>query len=283
MANKNVQLKTKSGDYINPRTKASLVKNNNNENLGGVEADAQVNVIETVKVNGVALTPASKAVDVTIAADVEYSVAEVTPSSDVYVAAYQLAIDGTPSGTKVDIPKDMVVSAATVGTCTVADNPIQGLLVGDKYMDLTIANASQDHIYFSVSELMDIYTGGTGISVSNSNEVAIDNTVATRGTTLAHYGIADSMTKTAMDTAFGNMTAQELAQVSLATFTTNAQLNTIAEGLSVGDVVFVTDTNKLQTWDGSVFTPSDPAADTLYTRVDNNKTYVWANSQMNLA
>lgn len=283
MASKNVQLKTKSGDYIKPRTKASLVKNNKNENLGTVEADAQVNIIETVKVNGVTLTPTGKAVDITIATDAEYSVAEVTPSSDVFVAAYQLAIDGVPSGTKVDIPKDMVVSAATVGTCTVADTPIQGLLVGDKYMDLTIANASQDHIYFSVSELMDIYTGGTGITVSNSNEVAIDNTVATLGTTLSHYGITDSMTKTQMDTAFGNMTAQELAQVSLATFTSNAQLNTIAEGLSVGDVVFVTDTNKLQTWDGSVFTPSDPAANTLYTRLDDNKTYVWANSQMNLA
>lgn len=283
MTSKNVQLKTKSGDYIKPRTKASLVKNNNNEYLGGVEADAQVNVIETVKVNGVALTPTSKAVDVTIAADAEYSVAEVTPSSNVYVTAYQLSIDGTPSGTKVDIPKDMVVSAATVGTCTVADTPIQGLLVGDKYMDLTIANASQDHIYFSVSELMDIYTGGTGITVSNANEVAIDSTVATLGTTLSHYGIADSMTKTAMDAAFGNMTAQELAQVSLVTFTTNAQLNTIAEDLSANDIVFVTDTGKLQTWDGTVFTPSDPAADTLYTRLDNNKTYVWANSQMNLA
>lgn len=40
--------------------------NNDKTKLDGIAAGAQVNVIETVKVNGVALTPADKAVDVTV-------------------------------------------------------------------------------------------------------------------------------------------------------------------------------------------------------------------------
>lgn len=65
MTNRNVQLQNNSGDNLFPKTKGSLVYNNSNQALGGVEANAQVNIVETVKVNGSALTPdASKAVNV---------------------------------------------------------------------------------------------------------------------------------------------------------------------------------------------------------------------------
>ena len=65
MTNRNVQLQNNSGDNLFPKTKGSLVYNNSNQALGGVEANAQVNVVETVKVNGSALTPdSSKAVNV---------------------------------------------------------------------------------------------------------------------------------------------------------------------------------------------------------------------------
>lgn len=65
MTNRNVQLQNNSGDNLFPKTKRSLVYNNSNQALGGVEANAQVNIVETVKVNGSALTPdASKAVNV---------------------------------------------------------------------------------------------------------------------------------------------------------------------------------------------------------------------------
>ena len=48
------------------RTLASLVKNNQGQDLGDVEAGAQVNIIESVKVNGTALTPSSKAVNISV-------------------------------------------------------------------------------------------------------------------------------------------------------------------------------------------------------------------------
>ena len=48
------------------RTLASLVKNNAGQDLGDVEAGAQVNKLEAVKVNGTAQTITNKAVDITV-------------------------------------------------------------------------------------------------------------------------------------------------------------------------------------------------------------------------
>lgn len=57
MTELNVQIKNKNGDLLYPKTKAAVVFNNSNESLGTVESGAEVNIIEEVQVNGVALTP----------------------------------------------------------------------------------------------------------------------------------------------------------------------------------------------------------------------------------
>lgn len=67
MAEKNVQIvdkKTKNNLY--PKTKGSIVINNAGANLGDVEAGAQVNKIEKIKVNGVELSIITKEVDITL-------------------------------------------------------------------------------------------------------------------------------------------------------------------------------------------------------------------------
>ena len=63
MTDKNVQIKDVNGNNLFPKTKGAMVFNNSNENLGGVEAGAQVNLIEKIKVNGTELTISSKAVN----------------------------------------------------------------------------------------------------------------------------------------------------------------------------------------------------------------------------
>jgi hypothetical protein len=68
----------------------------------------------------------------------------------------------------------MVVSNGEVKTVTVADEPYQGAQVDDKYIDLTIANASQNHIYIPVKDLVDVYTKGDGIDISNSNVISVE-------------------------------------------------------------------------------------------------------------
>ncbi len=58
----------------------------------------------------------------------------------------------------INIPKDMVVSSGSVKTVTVADEPYDGAEVGDKYIELVIANADQDKLYIPANSLVDVYT-----------------------------------------------------------------------------------------------------------------------------
>ena len=50
MANKNIQLKDLQGNLLFPKTQAAVVFNNAGKALGGVEENAQVNIIESVMV-----------------------------------------------------------------------------------------------------------------------------------------------------------------------------------------------------------------------------------------
>ena len=127
MAEKNIQIKNLAGDLLFPKTKGAVVINNAGANLGGVEAGAQVNKIETIKLNGVALAIADKAVNVELPAAVEYTIAKAEAADEGFAATYQLAKDGVAFGTKINIPKDMVVEAGTLKKCAEAGKPVEGL------------------------------------------------------------------------------------------------------------------------------------------------------------
>ena len=137
MTEKNVQIKDLTGNLIFPKTKAALVVNGNNENLGEVEAGAQVNKIEKIKVNGVELSIVSKAVDIAVPG---YTLTKATTADSGYAATYQLFKDGVAIGDKINVPKDMVVSSGRVKYCETVNTPVSGLAVGDPYIELTIAN-----------------------------------------------------------------------------------------------------------------------------------------------
>ena len=77
----------------------------------------------------------------------------------------------------IDIPKDMVIESGSVGTVTVADEPYAGAEVGDKYIDLVIANTSSDHIYIPANSLVDIYTAEQSATqiqlvIDSNNEIS---------------------------------------------------------------------------------------------------------------
>lgn len=211
MADKNIQIKDLNGNNLFPKTKASVVINNNNENLGDVEAGANVNIIETIKKNGTALSVNNKAVDITVE---EYSLVKQATAESGFASTYYLTKNGTLTGDKINIPKDMVVQSGSVKTVTTANSPVTGYNVGDKYIDLVLANAANSHIYILVSDLIDTYTAGTSISISN-NVISVDvnslkSTFATKATTLAGYGITDAVSKSEFNSA-GLLTYEELA------------------------------------------------------------------------
>lgn len=253
MADKNIQLKDMEGNSVFPKTKGALVTNANGQTLEGVQAGAQVNKIETVKVNGTALTPdSSKAVNVVIPASADYTVVKDDVAATGYAATYHLTKDGTNVGAAINIPKDMVVSSGSVETCTEADVPVEGLEVGDKYIDLVLANASSSHVYIPVTDLVDIYTGGNGINVNN-NVISIDTSV-----------VATQSDVSTLTTAIGRK--QD-------TLSSSNKLDPTFINVSA-NYRFVTDTEK-STWNGkqAAITSSNKLSSDLVD--DTNKTHLF--------
>ncbi len=104
----------------------------------------------------------------------EYSVVESTTTQG-YAKTYSLTKDGVETGAKINIPKDLVVKSGEVKVVTVADQPYEGAVVGDKYIDLEINDVTADHIYIPVKDLVDVYTGKRSINIetiiNENNEI----------------------------------------------------------------------------------------------------------------
>lgn len=89
-----------------------------------------------------------------IPAQTDYSVT-VTPSDVTGVAKrYTIAQASTGLNVNIDIPKDMVVSSGKVVTNPAAQNP-------GTYLELTLANATNDKVYIDVGDLIEYVTSGS--------------------------------------------------------------------------------------------------------------------------
>ena len=124
-------------------------------------------------------------------------------SSDVYskkYGIYQGAIGSSQSPdpsellSEIFIPKDMFVESGTVGTVTTADVPYPGAKVGDKYIDIILANSSSEHIYIPANSLVDVYTaaqGATEVQLTiDGNNVISAAIVAVNGSKLVDGSVA---------------------------------------------------------------------------------------------
>ena len=115
----------------------------------------------------------------------QYTIKKQQNAETGFIATYQLfsvSADATPVetpvGEKINIPKDYLVKSVELLTCSVDDTPVAGLVVGDKYIDFVINTVNTDgnasHIYLPVQDLIDIYTGGNGITVSGGNVISLN-------------------------------------------------------------------------------------------------------------
>ena len=106
----------------------------------------------------------------------EYTITKQTTADTGFIATYQLFKGSTAVGDKINIPKDYLVKSAELKTCTQANVPVQGYKVGDKYIDFVIntkdSSVTDEHLYILVSDLVDTYTGGKGITIT-SNKIAV--------------------------------------------------------------------------------------------------------------
>lgn len=104
-------------------------------------------------------------------------------STGVITATLKDQSGATLSTKTVDLPLELLVESGTVETCTVANKPVSGYKVGDKYIDLVLANGS--HIYILASDLVDqvsISDSGTGNAITGLT-VSGNTITATKGKT----------------------------------------------------------------------------------------------------
>ncbi|MCR5027194.1 MAG: hypothetical protein K6A34_07120 [Methanobrevibacter sp.] len=98
-----------------------------------------------------------------------------------YAATYVLKQNNAQvSGVKINIPKDFLVKSGSVKTCTTANNPVQGYVVGDKYLDFVVntkgGDGTDEHIYILVKDLVDVYTADNStLQLSNANQFSVKN------------------------------------------------------------------------------------------------------------
>lgn len=105
-------------------------------------------------------------------------VVKAETAEDGYLSSYKLMLDGeTQLGATINIAKDYVITKAEVKVCAAVDTPIEGLNVGDKYIDLTVnvkAGATDEtHLYIAVKDLVDPFNAGNGITIGSDNAISI--------------------------------------------------------------------------------------------------------------
>jgi hypothetical protein len=135
--------------------------------------EATVTGVDTTVVDGLKLELTDKKVtlvDAGLAAtlegkDITLDVAET--ATEGYLKTYVLK-QGTTEIGKIDLPKELVV---TGGEVIVATDEAD-LTAGEKYLKLTIAN-QEAPVYIAVKDLVDVYTAGAGIAISDKNEVSV--------------------------------------------------------------------------------------------------------------
>lgn len=116
---------------------------------------------------------------------VAYSVVKDSTAAEGYAATYHLTKDGVNEGAAINIPKDMVISAGEVKTVATANTPYAGAVIGDKYIELTLANATNDKLYIPANSLVEYVTSGSSsgdmvvVSVDANHQVTASITDGT--------------------------------------------------------------------------------------------------------
>lgn len=144
----------------------------------------------------------------------EYTVAKLETATAGYLASYQLQKDGTGVGAVINVPKDYLVKSASVKTSTGASDP-SGFPSGTKYIDFVVntydtSSGSDSHIYLNVQDLVDVYTPGNGIDISDSNVISA-KVVAANGLSVGTNGIAMAA---ASESANGAMTKDMVTKLN---------------------------------------------------------------------
>ena len=140
----------------------SVTAADNSITIGGTAAAPTI-AMKLSSVSGNSLEVKADGVYVNVPADVVYSIIKKQTANQDAAVSYQLTADGIATGVDIDIPKDMVISGGEVKTVDTANTPYQGAAVGDKYIELTLANANEDKLYIPANSLVEYVTSGSQV------------------------------------------------------------------------------------------------------------------------
>ena len=200
---KKVDKVTGKGLSTNDYTTAEKTK------LSGIAANAQVNVIESVKVNGAALKVTDKAVNVVVPAATVTGV----KSGDKVLALANKELSTTLGLTYDSATKKInltgigsAVIASVDATDFIKDGMVEGVSFDPKTKNLTITfntESGKEDIEVDLSDLVDTYTAGTGITITGNSIAVNTSTIAT----VASVNEVKAKAETAVQTVSASGTA----------------------------------------------------------------------------
>ena len=193
--------------------------------IGGTKTAPTVGIkLDPTQGNAATLGAAGLMVTIPEVTIPEYSIVKLGTATEGYIATYQLQKDGVQVGVNIDIPKDYLVKSAEIKTSAGEGDP-SGLPAGSKYIDFVIntkvGTGEESHIYLDVQSLVDVYTPGNGIEISEANIISA-KVVAANGLSVGTSGIAMAL---ASGTANGAMSSAQFTKLS--GIDTGATANTI--------------------------------------------------------
>lgn len=137
----------------------------------GVAISAEAGNVLVKKGDGL-YVDASGAIDVP-----EYAIEKQEVAEEGYAVSYKLkkTVGEASSyvGHTINIPKDMVLKAATLETVEEVNVPYLGAAIGDPYIHMVFNDVSASAINVPVKGLVDTYTAGDGIAI-------VDNTISVK-------------------------------------------------------------------------------------------------------
>lgn len=205
-------ISTAKGEVVNDLTAGNGIT------ITGTKANKTI-AAKVDPAEGNALTVGEAGLKVTIPAAAEYSITKAADSGD-YAAVYHLTKGGTEVGAAINIPKDMVVKSGSVVT-----NPA-GQAKGT-YIELVLANATNDKIYIPVDQLIEYVTSGSAESDPIVVAVSADHKVTA---TITDGSITKTKLATAVQTSLGKA---DSAVQTVVTGTTNGTIRVNGTEVSV--------------------------------------------------
>lgn len=93
-----------------------------------------------------------------------------------YFSTYVINQGGVALSPKINIPKDYLLKSASLKQCTVKDEPIEGLNVGNWYFDWVLNTADEteeSHLYLNANVLTDVYEGDNETIIISDNVISV--------------------------------------------------------------------------------------------------------------